>query len=200
MNVDIIQIGSNVGNNEGDPIWIILQEKDYSVIFIEPLEVSFNKLKETYKNKTNCYFENLAILDYEGDVDFYYQSNQTDNTKNNQQASIHKDWWNGKNRDVTKVKCSKLETLVEKYNMLNIPFYLLQIDAEGSDHLILLSTDFDKILPSLIRFESIHYKKDELNKIISYLNKFGYKEIPDTFFSGKERGYNTLLQKDESKI
>ena len=41
MNVDIIQIGSNVGNNEGDPIWIILQEKDYSVIFIEPLEVSF---------------------------------------------------------------------------------------------------------------------------------------------------------------
>lgn len=197
MNIDIIQIGANVGNNEGDPIWFILQNKDYSVLFIEPLDNSFNKLKETYKNKNNCYFENLAILDYDGEVDFYYQSNQLDKERNNQQASIHKNWWNDKNKDVIKVKCVKLQTLVEKYNMINKPFYMLQIDAEGSDHLILLSTDFDKILPSFIRFESIHYKKEELNNIINYLKKFDYKVIPDVFFSGKEKGYNTLLKKNE---
>ncbi len=49
--------------------------------------------------------------------------------------------------------------MVGKYNMTGKPFELLQIDAEGIDDLILLNTDFTKVLPEKIRFEVVHLQK-----------------------------------------
>lgn len=193
MKLDIIQIGANVGNNKDDPIWPLMQTNEYNVLFIEPLETSFEKLKENYKDKKNCYFENFAVLDYIGEVDLFYQKHQVDIDRHNQQASIIPKFW--RNKDTIKVKCCTLNYLVEKYNMLNVPFYLLQIDAEKSDDIILLSTNFTNILPQYIRFESIHFDDKKLKEIDVHLSKFNYVELNDIFFTTEDKKFNKLYKR-----
>ena len=77
----------------------------------------------------------------------------------------------------------KLETLIKKYDLFEKRFELLCIDAEGTDGLILTTTDFTKILPKYIRFENCHLRDKPINaqKTIKHLNKYGYSEVDDIY-------------------
>lgn len=183
-----IQIGANVGNNPQDIIWPLVQKEGWKGILIEPLYTSFEKLKLNYSNIQDCYFENIAIADYDGEITLLYDADG-----DSQVASVVNHHSPDFNQQSIKVPCLTLESLVKKYELLNTKFELLQIDAESYDHIILTSTDFKHILPKYIRFEYCHLSRDEhhptddkrrddrLKVVLDYLAKFGYSQHDDIF-------------------
>ena len=50
------------------------------------------------------------------------------------------------------------------------------MDIEGYDHIIILSTDFDKLIPKpkYILFEHRAIPKGEINLVMKHLEKYGY--------------------------
>lgn len=193
--IDFIQVGSNIGNTPQDIIWNIVREKDWKGIFIEPVTASFNILKENYSDLVGSYFEQSAIGEKDGEITIYSKS---DGSGDRQQASTIKQHWGNDFAEV--VPCLTLTSLVEKYGMSGKPFELLQIDAEGIDDLILLNTDFTKVLPEKIRFEIVHLRRYNRSseKVLNYLKTFGYEIIEDEYLEhvkSTEIGYDIMVKK-----
>ena len=191
--INFIQIGANIGNTSQDVIWKIVRKKKWNGIFIEPVPLSFEALKENYKDLTDSYFENVAILNHNATVSIF----TTRSDKNDrQQASLKKTHWAS---DVEiRVPCMRLDDLVEKYGLTGVEFELLQCDAEGVDDVILLDTDFTKVLPEKIRFENVHIRGPKLQKVMQHLKSFGYVKVPDEYsdnVKSTEIGFDTMVQK-----
>jgi FkbM family methyltransferase len=193
--IDFIQIGANIGNTPQDIIWKFIREKDWKGIFVEPVTTSFNILKENYSDLDGCYFEQSAIGSKDGEITIYSRS---DGFSDRQQASTIKTHFKNDFEEV--VSCMTLNTLVEKYDMVGKQFELLQIDAEGMDDLIILNTDFTKVLPEKIRFEVVHIKKygRSTQTVLKYLKSFGYEIIKDEYIEhvkSTESGYDIMVKK-----
>ncbi len=193
--INFIQIGANIGNTPQDIIWPIVRERGWNGIFVEPHPEAFEELKVNYNDLSGSYFENCAICGNDGYTKLYYGLDT-------QISSMNKNHSMGANNasklfNEVEVPCMTLYSLVEKYNMIGKPFELLQIDAEGMDGEILKSTDFTNILPKYIRFEHIHLNynvtisrvdavRQDLRKVLNYLECFGYVKIKDMYNSGQE--------------
>lgn len=198
--IDFIQIGANIGNTPQDIIWKFIREKDWKGIFVEPVTTSFNILKENYSDLDGCHFEQSAIGSKDGEITIYSRS---DGFSDRQQASTIKSHWDNDFAEI--VPCLTLTSLVGKYNMTGKPFELLQIDAEGIDDLILLNTDFTKVLPEKIRFEVVHLQKygRSTKKVLDYLKTFGYETIKDEYteyVKSSEIGYDIMVKKNKLNV
>lgn len=197
--IDFIQIGANIGNTPQDIIWKFVREKRWKGIFVEPVTSSFNILKENYSDLDGCYFEHSAIGNEDGEITIYSRS---DGLSDRQQASTIKDHWDNDFAEV--VPCLTLTSLIEKYEMSGKPFELLQIDAEGIDDLILLNTDFSKVLPEKIRFEVVHLPRygRSPTQVLNYLKLFGYEIIEDEYIEhvkSTEIGFDVMVKKTTHK-
>lgn len=194
--IDFIQLGANIGNTPQDIMWEIVRENNWKGIFVEPLPHIFTQLEENYSDVTGCHFENVAIIDYDGEIHIHYEPHD-----NCQISSINPNHSRSKNKKSIIVPCIKLITLIEKYDMVDVPFTLLQIDVEGLDGLILKSTDFTHVLPKFIRFEHCHLGRNgntPLSEVMQHLEKFGYKQIPDMYDNDRpiaEKGIDTMLER-----
>ena len=98
------------------------------------------------------------------------------NTANIEYASI----FLKKNFNSKDVWSDSLNNVLEKHDDKNLQYELLDLDAEGSDYLILKSINFEKYIFKLIlvethRFNS--YTKEETNKIHIFLKSKSYKYI-----------------------
>jgi len=200
--IDFIQIGANLGNNPYDIIWTLSREKKWSGLLVEPLPGIFDKLKENYSDVENLFFEQVAITHYNGFTPLYY-SPEFENE--GQQASCLPsmslensaglDRYGRAaapvplNSSIMYVRCYRLESLVDAYDMTGKEFELLQIDAEGLDGTIIQSTDFNLVRPKYIRYESCHLEylaeahghMSSNEAVLQHLAQFGYKEIPDMY-------------------
>lgn len=175
--IDFIQIGANVGKNKHDIIWILCRKNKWGGILVEPLPQSFELLKKNYSDVPNLLFEQAAIMPYDGETKFYFSPEFKNEC---QQASTVKNHFHVNTATMT-LPCMTIESLVKKYGLLDTSFELLQIDVEGMDDKILLSTDFTRIIPKYIRYESIHLKGNRNMIVLEHLKKFGYRRIPDLY-------------------
>lgn len=190
MSIDIVQIGANVGKSFSDMVWALFEETPHlSALFIEPVESSFIKLKEYYSQYENCFFEQLAILPEceckEGTTTLYYYLDPPIYNPNEQ---AHAGPWNHAAVRVggtsSSIACLSLEALLQKYSLIGVKFDLLQLDIEGKDTDVILSTDFTNILPTHIRAETTHGGPNSIN---SHLKNFGFKKIDDPYYNTYER-------------
>ena len=192
--INFIQIGANVGNTDTDPMWPIVREKNWKGIFIEPIPESFNTLVDNYKDVDGCIFENIAICDYDGEATIF----RMESDPTSECASLVAGHFKGRNDFSVSIECMTLNSLATKHDLLDKPFDLLQIDAEGMDYSILMSTDFSHILPRQIRYESVHMSKQDRSVLLKHMHeKFGYKEITDEY-DILDKKYDTLLDKTPS--
>jgi FkbM family methyltransferase len=172
--IDFIQLGACNGPSDSDIMWIIGPKFNWKGIFVEPNPVAFEKLKKYYANIEGHYFEQVAVAGTAQDNLTLYCSSAVE-----QFGSLIQNY----RHDLTfQVSCLSLMDIVSKYNLLNIEFELLQIDIEGKDGEVILSTDFNTILPKVVRYESIHMPASQIKKIKNYLASFGYKQINDPYY------------------
>ena len=192
--INFIQIGANVGNNANDIIWRLARENDCGGILVEPFPKTFGLLQENYADMENLFFENVAIMPYVGEVDLHHSQTFLNEC---QQASTSKGHFMA-NTATTRVPCTTLEALVDKYNLRDQPFELLQIDAERGDVAILLATNFDSILPKYIRYEMINTPLEQEHAAIDHLRSFGYQPIKDIYkdlYEGERGKYDQLVER-----
>ena len=71
------------------------------------------------------------------------------------------------------VHCISLDNLLVEQNVPQID--LLQIDAEGYDYEIIKMIDFQKIKPSIIRYEHKHLSKQDFDACLEYLIQNSYR-------------------------
>ncbi len=175
----IVQIGSNDGKL-GDPLFHLIQKnKNWEVIFVEPVPYLFDRLKSNYGIDSRFKFENVAIND--GSKQIFYSVKE--------EANIHipnlPNWYNQLNsfdkENILKHLNGVLEPFIEEtlINGLTLEdlfknnkvetLDLLHIDTEGYDWKILSQLDLDRYCPSIILFEYKHLAKSEKNESINFL-------------------------------
>lgn len=179
-NTFFVQVGANEGSTE-DPLYRQIRLKNWRGILIEPLKNEFEVLKNNYKDCNDLIFENVAISQKEELKPFYY----VDNTQEGVPFWVTK--LSSFDRSIPEqvletvpeakiksfdVRCTTLEHLLEKNNVSKVD--LLFIDTEGFDYEILKTVNFDKVVPSVVIYESRHLSDEDHASSIAMLKKLGY--------------------------
>jgi FkbM family methyltransferase len=182
-NFTFLQIGSNDGFRD-DPLNYFVKNCECTGVLVEPVLYLFNRLKQTYSDKKNLFFENVAVSDINSTKEFYCM-------KENNDPKLPK-WYNGLSSfklDVIlkhkasiprieehivkiQVPTATVSHLLTKYNFNSID--IIHIDAEGYDFEIIKTIDFDKIHPDILQFEHKHLSKNDFNECLKHLNKYDY--------------------------
>jgi len=161
-----IEIGSNCYSTLVD----LAKNGGWSGVIIEPIPEIFLQIER----HPNCRYENIAISDVNGELDFYYFKDLTG------WGSLNLNHCKKQDKNINsikkiKVKSLTFENLCSRYNIYRID--LLKIDAESYDAKIMKSIDFNKFEIKEIIFEKDHLSDEELNSVIEYLKKYNYQEI-----------------------
>jgi FkbM family methyltransferase len=166
--------------------WFFEKERDWSGLLIEPNPIEFNKMDlhpRPLSFKENCAISNeereVEFLSIGGPcnvlsgiIEFYPQEHKE---RINRELNQYKDYPVGHDLYSThkkiKIKTFKLQTLLEKYNLLNID--LVSIDVEGAELQVLNSINFEKTNIYCFLIE----KNYNSNEIVKFLGNKGYKPI-----------------------
>lgn len=189
----VVQIGANDGKM-ADPIHNLIKKYKWNAVLVEPVTYIFNKLKNNYKGVENIIFENCAISDKTGVVDFYQFPEEYENDKEFPfwapgMGSLLKPFdspghRNLKSKNFTMIKkptnSLTFNDLLEKHKITKVD--LLQIDIEGYDGQLLCNIDFNSVKPRFIRYEDRHIQRAfnegltsvSSTDVVSHLNAHGY--------------------------
>lgn len=201
MFYDFIEIGTSDFDTE-------IQKKDEKIgISIDAVKYYIDKLP----NKNNCIKLNLGISNYNGYITVYYLKSEIIkkynlpmwtkgcNSVNGYHPTVYKLLFNKgisiKNVISSyRVQCITLNSLFSQYNIKGV--YLLKIDTEGHDYVILdyyFQNNNSKLLPHKIIFESNSLTNIEnTKKIIDMTAKKGYDLISSN--------HDTILKLNLNKI
>jgi FkbM family methyltransferase len=183
-----MQLGANDGKRFDllHP-FIVANKKYVTGILLEPVHEYFTELQNTYKGYSKLKLLPLAIHSTESTTTIYRHKslNKTKtpewtkgiasfNPEHHIQSGVA-------NSDIVGeiVNCISLRELIARENILHLD--LLMIDTEGYDAEIICQIPFDKVKPSLIRFETgINFEiitLDRFNQVRNILHAEGYELI-----------------------
>lgn len=202
--VTIVQIGSNVGNTDNDPLYGFLRKHCLEAkvtepvrcraLLVEPVRHLFEQLKANYANFRGVVCENAAVAEATGTRNFYRLqegidlqahglpawSEQLGSFLPEQMTSL----WSREPENKALREFVEAHTVVEKVPCLTVGDLLakhqltnvdlLQIDTEGYDYQILRTINFQQFKPRWINYERIHLKKDE-SRCRALLLDHGYR-------------------------
>jgi len=200
--IQVLQIGSNDGIS-GDTLHKLIKEnKQWQVLFVEPVPNLFEKLKRNYGSNKRFKFENAGINE-DGNPQKFYKIGEeafkeipalSENYK--QIGSFSREHVEKLSTpEITKfieevdVNCMSLEKLLEKHKIETLD--LVQIDAEGYDWKILSQLDLGKYKPEMIIFESKNLEEKEKEDSI--------KSMRETYYMFSMRQDFMCIRKDKLK-
>ena len=184
--VFFVQVGSNDGLQR-DPIHrLIVTNKKWSGIFIEPVGFVFQRLKQNYNNAGRFTFENVAIGTKKGITKFYYVSEEARSALGDDLPSWYDQLGSFDRNHILKfldgrlepyiveeeLECVTMEEIFERNSVERVD--LLHIDAEGFDFKILSQIDFKRYKPLIVLYEHAHLPVTEKEKAKSFLTTSGY--------------------------
>ena len=189
-----MQIGANDGvMNDSIYDFNLKNKLKVSGFVLEPLPDIFNKLVKNYQSCPDIKPRNIAIHATEHEMEMYrvkpkYVNQLPDFAKGI--ASFNPVHWrktmlvpNASFIEKVKVKCLSFSEFISQEGINTLD--LLLIDTEGYDYDIIMSIDFQKIRPKIIRFEHGVRNEvmscDNLTKLCNHLNSFGYQIIAESY-------------------
>ena len=175
-NFFFIQIGANNGRS-GDPILKFINRYNWSGIFVEPISKCIRSLKKLHRGKDQFIFEQSAITEQDGPVDFYEakRNSQLSSLSITATQNIMKRRTEKKGIQKRTVNGMTLSSLVQKYSVKKID--LLQVDVEGFDDMVVKQVHTLSQLPKLINFEFKHLSESKKINIINFLRGIEYRII-----------------------
>lgn len=166
--VFFIQIGANDGVSF-DPIHHLIVNNQWSGILIEPGELAYHTLLQTYYGMNDrLQFLQCAVTNYDGYINLYCGSTTPHFTVDFLKA---KHMFDVEPKEI-QVPCISMRSLLHKY--VKDKLDILQIDAEGHDSVILENFDFDNYRPKVIRFEHVSIDELTLRKSLTTMIDLGY--------------------------
>lgn len=176
----LIQVGANDGIRF-DELKKYIKTKDIKSILIEPVKDYYDKLKDTYSENSNVFFENCAITESKGEINIYKVNKDFINIYDDHVRGINsldrnhliKHKIKPKHISLEKVKCMSMYDIILKHNISKLD--LVYVDAEGHDGNIVINLlEFTEQKPIII-FEFIHIEHNIFKILINRLNENGYK-------------------------
>jgi FkbM family methyltransferase len=188
--VFFIQVGANDGVR-GDPLRrLILENENWTGIFVEPLIFYFQQLKNNYHNASRFVFENVAIASEPGRKQIFYVSRDAETALGNELPS----WFYGLGSFERshilnhlaglgekiepyiveeEIEAIPLQTLLDRNGVARID--VLNIDTEGFDYKVLSQVNFERYKPLVVLYEHKHLSADERNRANLLLTGRGYE-------------------------
>ncbi len=189
-----LQIGANDGKMN-DPIYDFnIKNKDTVMGYVlEPLPDIYELLVKNYKDCHNIKPFNLAIHSTESEMYLHRVHPKFTSAVPlfaRGIASFDKNHWkkttlipNEKFMEEVKVKCISFTEFIKSNSIKHLD--LLLLDTEGYDYEIIMSIDFKKIKPKIIRFEhgvrNNIMSPEKFLKVCEYLNSKGYQIIAESY-------------------
>lgn len=207
--LSIVQVGANDGRLN-DPIYPFVRRHPgrTRLLLIEPQTSVLPKLTETYADHPSATIVQCAIgtlgvstlwtVDqafwedcqprYAGDWPAYRApTGLTSENRHHVESWVHENYTGDRApAEVITSFTMQSRPLIEVLESSGFGFGvdLLQIDAEGSDDLVIMNSSIDQLLPTLINFEQAHLPQPRHTALTEYLKAIGY-EIHDN-------GYDAL--------
>ncbi len=176
-----VQIGAFDGQT-GDQLHPWLARYDWSGILVEPQPRYFAALERTYADRPKLQLRDVAIAETPEERTLYTIREDVPGLPHwaPQVASFDRahlearGWRDGNGDDVieaVQVQCLPLSALLDGVERVD----LLQVDVEGYDAEIIRMFDFDRYRPAIVRFESRHLSRDELDSAVRRLASYDYR-------------------------
>ena len=201
-NFQMVQIGSHDGISD-DPVFHLMRKYGFRAILVEPQEELFGKVSTLHANRENTQFVCSAIGEINGEQEFYMVKSDSTvlfpgivaghyglikNQLVKKMKSVNPSLLNYEcHIHSIKVETLTLETLMQKCDVTKIDY--LQIDTEGYDAKIILSSRLDKLLPRIINFEHSNLSNQEKKEVYDYLQGLGYDLVIHSQKSGDTTAY-----------
>jgi len=187
--IDFIQVGASDGLR-WDPLRRFIIRDNWNGVLIEPLKPVYNMLVSNYAyiKKSNLKFENCAISEKEGSIEFWSFTDEflsslsiEDRLFYLRKSSVEKsqverallDTKNSLDHISSYKSPSKPLSRVISSHFPNNKIDLVFIDAEGFDDHVIRTIKFEECMPTAIIYEN-HNLKDRNNAIEEYLSQKGY--------------------------
>jgi FkbM family methyltransferase len=183
-----------IGTCDFDTNLPLIESGEWKGIMCEPAPLYFGSLKkkcETAKNFENLILENIAISDYNGQVEFAVARNNLVAVHSWQRgissvvSDHHKgerlfDYHANKNliAETIEVPCLTLDDLIHKHKVESIDY--LKIDAEGHEMNIIDAYSW-KIKPTLIKLEHTHIDDIHIANLLQSKGYIVYTEQRDIY-------------------
>jgi FkbM family methyltransferase len=160
----IVQIGSNKGDTDNDPVYRFLSANRHRLseircVFIEPNPHAFARLNAVYAFVPNKQIIMCAVSDTNG-VRLLFEDNEAAGQNISQHASLNRDHLKKMGHQEQVISCHAVPALKLAHILrdLELPYVSwLQIDTEGHDHVILKSLEGITTPIDMIQFEYIHF-------------------------------------------
>jgi FkbM family methyltransferase len=207
--VRFVQVGAFDGSDDRFGNYLLedlVKECGWRGLFVEPQPEPFARLKERYEGVPDLIFENVAIGSPGTRKMWRTKLQPHMNTNMQTNASFHKssalicpivgshgeDLRRSKDTlEQIEVKSSSLRRVLKKNKLENFDVFL--VDAEGDDFSILIELSHTEYRPSFIRYEYVHYSRDQRLEIAGLLENLGY-----SFWM--ERKMDSLFYWEENKF
>jgi len=170
-----------IGSNDFDTC-IPLARHGWAGLMVEPIpEIYANILPKATETGVEVF--NGAITDYDGEIDFMVPNLTNDwirgighviskNHKGiNNRGFLQSPSGRCYHNDTIKVKCKKLDTIINDYNIERIDY--LKIDVEGHELNIIDSYSW-RLIPTHIKVEHEHLAEEGVEKLQKALINKGY--------------------------
>jgi FkbM family methyltransferase len=180
----VIQIGACDGVM-ADPIHEWILKDHWRGVLVEPQKLEFERLKNTYRNELDrIVLENVAIAESEGTRTLYRvkDSELKSDWQRGIASLLHRHRPDDERFTSEVVPCITLETLLNRHRVSRID--LLQLDVEGYDFEIIKMIDFEKIRPTLIRYEHAGLRSSDKHACKALLAAHGYRTLEMEFDTG----------------
>ena len=183
--MNIVQIGSNKGNDDLSTIIFDNKEKIKNLILVEPLSLHNNDLDNFYRDIPNRKIINSIISDREDHelINFYYhvEVGPGYEVASLDKNHIIKHYPSSSDDKIVEMKLPSLtiDQLLKNNDLKNID--ILFIDAEGMDDRLIRSIDFNKLDIKQLYFGNLHLDYYEVS---SFLKNKGYELVSNWGYNG----------------
>jgi FkbM family methyltransferase len=176
-----VQIGAFDGQT-GDQLHPWIARYDWSGILVEPQPRYFAALKHTYADRPKLQLRDVAIAEVPEERTLYTiregvpgLPHWAPQVASFDRARLQSRGWRGRDGEdvieAVQVQCLPLPHLLDEVKQVD----LLQIDVEGYDAEIIRMFDFDRFRPAIVRFESRHLSRGQLDAAVRRLVSYGYR-------------------------
>jgi len=177
--ISVVQIGTNHAHDNLSDYLLSNYDNLTIGVFVEPNRFHNLDIKKCYEQYDNIVIENIAIKpssNLQNKMKIYYRDFVGGNFEVASCSLEHVLYHDYVDGDINffEVPCLTLEELLDKHNIINLDWLLL--DIEGIDSEIILDFNWEKYNIKRVEFEHLHLG-DKKNIIKEKFLSMGYKQI-----------------------